>query len=117
MIGLVRLKLSFFIHAVLTKRDSVSFPMNPGPVNTDMCEYSQYPSVTHIISLFFMYISVRNTLSSDTSGIFKNMLEGMGRNLPTTEEAADLLLKVIDNSTRENEGGEFIDVDGKKLSW
>lgn len=77
-----------------------------------------YQLTTLINSLFFIrHTSVRNNVSSDTSGIFKNMLAAMGPSVPTAEGVADLLLKVIDNSTRENEGGQFIDVDGKKLSW
>ncbi|KJA22327.1 hypothetical protein HYPSUDRAFT_186492 [Hypholoma sublateritium FD-334 SS-4] len=73
----------------------VSFPMNPGPVDTDM---------------------LRNNVSSDTSGTFENMLS-VYPILPSGEMVAESLLKVIDNSTRAKEGGEFIDVDGTKLAW
>lgn len=55
-------------------------------------------------------------MSSDTSGTFKNLLL-VYPSLPTGDMVADSLLKVIDNSMREKEGGEFINVDGTKLAW
>lgn len=31
--------------------------------------------------------------------------------------AASLLIKIIDNSTREKEGGEFVNIDGTRVTW
>lgn len=40
-------------------------------------------------------------------------------NIPTisVEESANGILKVIDNATRENDGGEFINWDGARFQW
>ncbi|KAK0190216.1 NAD(P)-binding protein [Armillaria mellea] len=35
----------------------------------------------------------------------------------SAEKAATLLLGIVENSTREKDGGEFINVDGQKLTW
>lgn len=37
--------------------------------------------------------------------------------LITTEESAAGLVKVIEESTREKDGGEFLVYDGSKLAW
>ena len=59
---------------------------------------------------------MRNNVSSDVTGTFEKILSAYP-SLPTGDMVAELLLKVIDNSTREKEGGLFIDVDGKNLDW
>jgi hypothetical protein len=33
------------------------------------------------------------------------------------DEAAPKLVEIIDNSTRGKEGGEFVNIDGSRISW
>ncbi len=35
----------------------------------------------------------------------------------STEEAAPLLVGVVENATREKDSGEFMNIDGQKLPW
>lgn len=35
----------------------------------------------------------------------------------TPVAAASLLVNIIDNSTREKEGGEFVNIDGTRITW
>ena len=62
------------------------------------------------------WISVRNNVTADTTNTFKTQLSALGT-LPTAEEVANSLLSIIDKSTREKEGGLFINVDGTELPW
>ncbi|KJA22316.1 hypothetical protein HYPSUDRAFT_41181 [Hypholoma sublateritium FD-334 SS-4] len=73
----------------------VAFPVSPGPVNTDM---------------------LRDTVAADTSGLMKKMVDGLP-NLPTVETVSVSLISLIDGSTREKDGGQFIHVDGTRVSW
>ncbi|KJA17397.1 hypothetical protein HYPSUDRAFT_46477 [Hypholoma sublateritium FD-334 SS-4] len=54
-------------------------------------------------------------VAKDNTGIFKRMLEEFPPRTP--DEAAKLLVDLIDKATRETSGGEFIDIDGTKLPW
>ncbi|CAA7264442.1 unnamed protein product [Cyclocybe aegerita] len=71
----------------------VAFPLSPGPVKTDM---------------------VTKGRELDKTGILKQIkVEGER----TPDEAAVIIVDTIENSTREKDGGEFIDVDVGKLPW
>lgn len=54
-------------------------------------------------------------MAHDESGTFKVLLEQFPAQ--TAEEAAKLLVDLIDKATRETNGGEFINVDGTKVPW
>ena len=64
------------------------------------------------IKIFFL---AKEAQASDTTGVFAALLEKV--TLQTPEEAAKALLKLIDESTRNKDGGEFINVDGTKIQW
>ena len=59
-------------------------------------------------------ISVNHNLSLDESGTYEKLATPIAR---TVEQASTLLLSIIDKSTREKDGGEFLNVDGSKLPW
>ncbi|PPQ80882.1 hypothetical protein CVT25_001891 [Psilocybe cyanescens] len=67
----------------------VAFPMSPGGVSTDMV-----------------------TDACDDDPAFKSLVSGAE---PTAAEAAVSILKVIDEATREKNGGEFMHLDGTKI--
>ncbi|KAI5890000.1 NAD(P)-binding protein [Schizophyllum commune H4-8] len=72
----------------LEHEDFVIFPICPGAVVTDM---------------------LRNAQEHDPQ---------FGHAKPiTAEEAAERVLKIVDNATRENEGGKFLDVSGDVNAW
>ncbi|PPQ80887.1 hypothetical protein CVT25_001895 [Psilocybe cyanescens] len=54
-----------------------------------------------------------DTCVNDLSGMFKTLVTGTE---PTAAEAATPIPKVIDESTREKNGGEFMHIDGTKMS-
>jgi hypothetical protein len=58
--------------------------------------------------------AVMSALHNDTSGTFAKLLEENGR---TVEDAAEKLAGIIDNATREREGGQFIDPDLGRAAW
>lgn len=62
------------------------------------------------------YTAVRETIAMDTSGNLRRMVEARG-DLPTVETVSVSLIKIIDESTREKEGGQFVHVDGTRLPW
>ena len=62
-----------------------------------------------------LYVPAKEAIASDTTGIFAALLEKMS--LLTPEAAARALLSLIDGSTRDKDGGEFINVDGTRLPW
>ena len=59
---------------------------------------------------------VRHNVVADTTGMLQKMMETTPA-LPTVEGASVLLVKLIDESTREKEGGQFVHVDGTRLPW
>ncbi|KAF8970810.1 NAD(P)-binding protein [Flammula alnicola] len=70
----------------------ICFPLAPGMVETDMAKENR---------------------DLDASGTFESF-----RDLMTTPAiAATALVNIIEGSTREKDGGEFINVDGNKLTW
>ena len=50
----------------------------------------------------------------DKSGLLEKAAQGNGL---TADEAGVKLAEIIDNSTREGEGGQFVHVDGSRLAW
>lgn len=63
-------------------------------------------------------IPVRIAVESDKSGALQKLVEDdVSENLPTAETVSVSLVKIIDESTRENEGGQFVHVDGTRLGW
>lgn len=60
-------------------------------------------------------IADREAVAKDEAGVFKCLLEQFPPQ--TSEEAAKLLVDLIDKASRETSGGEFINVDGTKLPW
>ncbi len=62
-----------------------------------------------------MHFSAREAQASDTTGVLTALLEKV--TVQTPEEAAKALVNLIDGSTRDKDGGEFINVDGTRLPW
>lgn len=58
---------------------------------------------------------MKETVAKDASGTFKVLLETFTPLTP--QQSAIPLIKIIDEATREKDGGEFINVDGTKLPW
>ncbi|KAF9465124.1 NAD(P)-binding protein [Collybia nuda] len=71
----------------------VCFPLAPGIVETDMA---------------------REHRILDKTGILKPILDSAAI---SPAEAAAQLIGIIDNSTREKEGGEFVNIDGGRVTW
>ncbi|KAK0470970.1 NAD(P)-binding protein [Armillaria novae-zelandiae] len=71
----------------------ICFPLAPGIVDTDMS---------------------RSNRVMDTTGTLAPIQDALAI---SADKAATLLLGIIENSTREKDGGEFINVDGQKLTW
>lgn len=57
---------------------------------------------------------VQNNFVQDPTGIFEKVVDG---NMILVEEAAPILVKLIDQSTREKEGGQFVHIDGTRIEW
>ncbi|KAH9478547.1 putative secondary metabolism biosynthetic enzyme [Psilocybe cubensis] len=74
----------------------IAFPLSPGEIDTDMFDF---------------------TVSVDNGGEYQNLIKTRGYGLPPATEVAASLLKIIDNSTREENGGAFMNVDGGTLPW
>ncbi|KJA22255.1 hypothetical protein HYPSUDRAFT_41149 [Hypholoma sublateritium FD-334 SS-4] len=76
----------------------VTFPLSPGPVDTDM---------------------LRNAIENDKSGTLQKLAvdDGSLNWRATVETVSVSLIKIIDESTREKDGGEFIHVDGTRIPW
>ncbi|KAH9485089.1 putative oxidoreductase C24B10.20 [Psilocybe cubensis] len=72
----------------------VAFPLSPGAVGTDM---------------------VDNIVEADKTGNFQRMIESMPQ--LSAGNVVESLVKIIDGSTRERNGGEFMHVDGTKLPY
>ncbi|EIN06082.1 NAD(P)-binding protein [Punctularia strigosozonata HHB-11173 SS5] len=76
------------LHFEHEKDGLVIFPICPGAVETDMAKFS-----------------------AERDEAVRSM------QFKTVDDTAALLLKVIDNATRENEGGQFLNFDGAKNPW
>jgi hypothetical protein len=96
---------------------SVAFPLAPGSVITGMGTYD-YP-----LLFFFplcpsgmileVIIEIENR-KNDPTGILHQAYERIGQ---TVEEVSPKLVKVIEQCTREGEGGQFVDYDGGRNDW
>ncbi|KAK0499275.1 NAD(P)-binding protein [Armillaria luteobubalina] len=71
----------------------ICFPLAPGIVQTDMS---------------------RANREMDKTGTLAPIQDAMAM---STEQAAPLLVGVVENATREKDSGEFMNIDGQKLSW
>ncbi len=58
--------------------------------------------------------AARANRAMDTTGTLAPIQDALAI---SAEKAATLLLGIVENSTREKDGGEFINVDGQKLTW
>ena len=56
-------------------------------------------------------------MESDKSGSLQKLVDEDAPNLPSVDTVALSLIKIIDESTREKDGGEFLHVDGTHLPW
>lgn len=50
----------------------------------------------------------------DTTGVLASIQDAMGI---SAEEAAPLLIGIVENATREKDSGEFLNIDGQKITW
>ncbi|KJA22262.1 hypothetical protein HYPSUDRAFT_41161 [Hypholoma sublateritium FD-334 SS-4] len=74
----------------------IVFPLSPGPVDTDM---------------------LRVAVAEDKSGVLQTLIDAETSNVPTVETVSVSLIKLIDESTRDKEGAQFVNVDGTRLPW
>lgn len=62
-------------------------------------------------------ISASNILRNEVTFALKNE-ESLREFQPmTTEESAGFILARVDEATRENSGGQFVDTDGTRMNW
>ncbi|KJA16559.1 hypothetical protein HYPSUDRAFT_47274 [Hypholoma sublateritium FD-334 SS-4] len=73
----------------------VAFPLAPGAIDTDM---------------------LRSSVAADTTGYLEK-LYGKNTSVPTVEAVSSSLINIIDKSTRVNDGGKLIRVDGTQIPW
>lgn len=52
--------------------------------------------------------------AEDETGVFEKIVDG---NMIEPDVAAAILVKLIDHSTRQKEGGEYVDRDGSRIEW
>ncbi|KAJ3501770.1 hypothetical protein NLJ89_g9192 [Agrocybe chaxingu] len=71
----------------------VAFPLSPGVVKTD---------------------AVYQARDLDKTGEIAKLLDQASVSI---EDASVMLVNIVDNATREKEGGEFVDVDGGRIPW
>jgi NAD(P)-dependent dehydrogenase (short-subunit alcohol dehydrogenase family) len=93
-------------HHILTS--VVVFPICPGAVDTDMGK-SQLPCILLLIwpNLVFSAQEFRKRLEGNPGGFeFKSV-----------DDTVKYLLQVVDNATRDGQGGKFMNFDGKVNPW
>ena len=69
------------------------------------------------MGLIFTLFSVRIASDRDKSGAFRKLVDDLAPGLPSADTAAVSLIKIIDESTHEKDGGESPHVDGTRLPW
>ena len=69
------------------------------------------------MGLIFTLFSVRIASDRDKSGAFRKLVDDLALGLPSADTAAVSLIKIIDESTHEKDGGESPHVDGTRLPW
>lgn len=81
---------------------------------TDMGEEFIYVSPPWgILTTNFVFVGVINR-EKDKTGALGKFQDAMAIELG---EASKMLVGVIESSSRETHGGEFIDIDGSKIPW
>lgn len=58
---------------------------------------------------------VTENVATDKLGVFEALTKQFPPQSP--KEAAVQLIKIIDEATRDKDGGEFINIDGTKMPW
>ncbi len=61
-----------------------------------------------------MYALARFSRKLDKSGALGPLMDAHAR---TTEMAATKLIDVVEDATREKDGGEFVDLNGGRVTW
>ena len=86
-------------------------------MDTDMCMCcAHYYDAAACIDDFCMHCADRNLIPTDTVGFFRKWAEA-NPDVPSVDTVAGPLLNIIDESTREKEGGQFVHIDGSRLPW
>ncbi|CAA7260849.1 unnamed protein product [Cyclocybe aegerita] len=92
--GASKAALNFITRRIHFENDwLVAFPLSPGVVRTDMAYHAS---------------------ELDTTGEIAKLLDQAS---VSVEDASAMLVNIIDNATREKEGGEFVNVDGGRIPW
>ena len=55
-------------------------------------------------------------VAADPSGMMKEMVD-QHPTLPTVGTVSVSLIDIVDGSTREKDGGQFVHVDGTRIQW
>jgi hypothetical protein len=87
----------------------------PGAVDTPGCASYSYNSACYIDPLLLPFSSDRGAVEQDKTGALREITEKM--TVQSVEVASAKLIDIIDNSTREKEGGEFVTFDGERIPW
>ena len=70
------------------------------------------------ILLPYIYaIPVRTHVIEDKTGELQKWINSEISQLPTVETVSVSLINLIDDSTREKDGGQFLNVDGTRIAW
>ena len=62
-------------------------------------------------------IPVRTHVIEDKTGELQKWINSEISKVPTVETVSVSLIKLIDDSTREKDGGQFLNVDGTRIAW
>jgi hypothetical protein len=120
-LNFVLLSLNSFPRLTHSMNDVVTFPLAPGIVKSDMGTFKLLAFISlpflglliWLASYPFVYIGSEQ-MQRDTTGTFKKLVEQFGMSV---EEASEKLVDIIDSSTREKEGGQFVNFDGGRIAW
>ena len=69
-----------------------------------------------VLMTFVCIAQDRNLIPTDTIGFFRKWAE-TNPDVASVDTVAGPLLNIIDESTREKEGGQFVHIDGSRLPW
>ena len=70
------------------------------------------------ILLPYIYaIPVRTHVIEGKTGELQKWINSEISKVPTVETVSVSLIKLIDDSTREKDGGQFLNVDGTRIAW
>ena len=67
-----------------------------------------------ILTLLYFALD-RHAIENDKAGALLELAEKMS--VQPVEVASARLIDIIDNSTREKEGGEYVTIEGERLPW